>query len=508
MNNERSYLITFIDLLYAAIISYGLSVLHKSLENQTISSAFVIFAIVLAMHDWYGEHWVAITKKIGAISTIFDFIALMIYFGLIFFGSSSSLYFLALLAFRALRGIILNIILLTKHLISIEATRVRAWNISSIAMFIAYAITFSIGFWDSSFSFSEIEVLLVSISIWISSYIIFYVAEFIGNNTKRLDKYIQNISSIVGRFPARIEKILRQFRHTNTLLINKAHNISSKEKIHNNKGTLKESVKFYDAVAEIFERDFYSREADPSLAFDVTRIWQLISKKVKASDKVLEIGCGTGYWLDKISSDIGADTYGIDISQRMITIARSKVCSSFVVAEAAHLPFGSKVFDVVISPFNALNHCPDYKAAFIEIRRVLKDSGLALLLLDNKNRIVPLYWHLTAPNIRTIKNDPRSGDLWKHIVNEEQLRVFTHFYTREEVISLLSDFQITIYGIGLLNLLIPFYLRRNARLLSWALLKLFKPIEIYLSRRIPSKAAHLFVEAKKKDIHNDLHQEI
>ena len=65
---------------------------------------------------------------------------------------------------------------------------------------------------------------------------------------------------------------------------------------------IKKAVKFYNAVADIFEKDYYGSEADPSLAFDVDEIWEILKSNIRDGNKVLEIGCGTGQWLLKIEN--------------------------------------------------------------------------------------------------------------------------------------------------------------------------------------------------------------
>lgn len=256
--------------------------------------------------------------------------------------------------------------------------------------------------------------------------------------------------------------------------------------------------KFYDAVADAFERDFYSDSADPCIAFDVTSVWDILRRNIMPEDRVLEIGCGTGHWLDKISSEISASVYGIDFSTRMIQQAAERGHSGVVIAEASALPFRANVFDKVISPFNALNHCERYADAFAEIDRVLRPGGIALLMVDNQQRLIRRYWHLRVPNIKSLGGDPRRTEIWSHLVNGEKVIVYSHFYTREELIALLPGFRTEFVGIGILTALIPRFLRRNLRAaVRWTLSKIAR-VERLLGMIVPSRSAHLFVIGQKE----------
>ena len=71
-----------------------------------------------------------------------------------------------------------------------------------------------------------------------------------------------------------------------------------------------------------------------------------IIKNVK-SKKVLDVGCATGTH-SKILAEKGAAVYGLDISEEMIRLAKTKVPKGkFIVADMKELPFPKEMFDVV-----------------------------------------------------------------------------------------------------------------------------------------------------------------
>jgi ubiquinone/menaquinone biosynthesis C-methylase UbiE len=106
-------------------------------------------------------------------------------------------------------------------------------------------------------------------------------------------------------------------------------------------------------------------------------------------EKLLEIGCGTGYW-SRFFSEYGFEVTGVDISERMINIAKSKNISnaSFQVADGHFLPFADETFDVTAA-ITTLEFVRDAKAVVREmIRCTRKPRGQ--LLVGTLNALAPL----------------------------------------------------------------------------------------------------------------------
>lgn len=90
-----------------------------------------------------------------------------------------------------------------------------------------------------------------------------------------------------------------------------------------------------------------------------------------AEPSVIEIGCGSGYYSEILKFLFGPIRYvGIDYSAAMIGRARESWPNErFLIADATHLPFRDRSFDVGFSG-NSLMHIPDYRAAIAETARV------------------------------------------------------------------------------------------------------------------------------------------
>ena len=102
-----------------------------------------------------------------------------------------------------------------------------------------------------------------------------------------------------------------------------------------------------------------------------------------ASARVLDLACGTGDIAFELAA-AGARVTGLDITQRMIEIARSKRPVSthrvtFVTGDMMALPFPDGSFSIVTTGYG-LRNVPELSIALAEIQRVLSPGGVMLSL--------------------------------------------------------------------------------------------------------------------------------
>jgi len=104
-----------------------------------------------------------------------------------------------------------------------------------------------------------------------------------------------------------------------------------------------------------------------------------------AAQRVLEVGCGTGRWLEEIAPLV-SEMHGLDASAMMLTEARKRApAAKLEQGDASLLPYSGESFDLVFC-VNAIHHF-DRKDMFIrEAGRVLRKGGkLAVVGMDPHN---------------------------------------------------------------------------------------------------------------------------
>ena len=102
--------------------------------------------------------------------------------------------------------------------------------------------------------------------------------------------------------------------------------------------------------------------------------------------RVLEVGCGTGHWLERLHTARSISPTGLDPSESMLGIARSKrPFAPIVQGRAEALPLADATLHRIFS-INAHHHFDDKRLAIQEARRVLRPGGsLMMVALDPHN---------------------------------------------------------------------------------------------------------------------------
>jgi SAM-dependent methyltransferase len=112
------------------------------------------------------------------------------------------------------------------------------------------------------------------------------------------------------------------------------------------------------------------KRGEPRVDFKVAA--QAIAATGLAQPRLLDVGCGSGYYADVFAALLpgGVRYTGIDYSNAMIARARARTPSTaFEVADATRLPYADGAFDVVFNGVS-LMHIIDYQAAISEAARV------------------------------------------------------------------------------------------------------------------------------------------
>lgn len=127
---------------------------------------------------------------------------------------------------------------------------------------------------------------------------------------------------------------------------------------------------FFDKIAGYYDKGIFKN----FLLNPVKKAVEFVN--IKRKSKILDAGCGTGNLL-KILEDENKDLelYGVDISEEMLKIARSKLKNVKMKLEAAEkLSFKKDYFDYVFS-VDAFHHYYENKLVMRNFYRVLKRDG-------------------------------------------------------------------------------------------------------------------------------------
>ncbi|HSC90896.1 MAG TPA: class I SAM-dependent methyltransferase [Gaiellaceae bacterium] len=92
-----------------------------------------------------------------------------------------------------------------------------------------------------------------------------------------------------------------------------------------------------------------------------------------APARVLDAGCGTGEFAERIRRQLGAEVVACDTSARMVTLAAERGLEA-VVADVASLPFADGSFDCAVANW-VLYHVAEPRLAALELARVLRPGG-------------------------------------------------------------------------------------------------------------------------------------
>lgn len=114
---------------------------------------------------------------------------------------------------------------------------------------------------------------------------------------------------------------------------------------------------------------------------------------IKPSDKVLDAGCGEGFYVMLLDQLYGCQVVGLDNDPGILERAKKWVGEKegikFIVGDVTKLLFANESFDKVILS-EVLEHIPGDRQALSEIYRVLKPGGVLGITVPSHN--YPFLW--------------------------------------------------------------------------------------------------------------------
>jgi ubiquinone/menaquinone biosynthesis C-methylase UbiE len=119
----------------------------------------------------------------------------------------------------------------------------------------------------------------------------------------------------------------------------------------------------------------------------VRKVLEEIKARAKGAEKLLDLGCGTGFVID-LAKDLFREVHGVDVTQAMLDkVDRSSGNITLHKALAEEVPLPDASFDVVTA-YSFIHHTADYWAVLREARRLLRPGGVLYVDLEPNK----LFW--------------------------------------------------------------------------------------------------------------------
>jgi SAM-dependent methyltransferase len=108
---------------------------------------------------------------------------------------------------------------------------------------------------------------------------------------------------------------------------------------------------------------------------------------------VLDVGCGEGDLGERIARELGATVVGVDQSERMVELTRSRGLQALV-GDVRKLPFENATFDCAVAAW-MLYHVREVERAVAELARVLRSGGRLVAVTNGPDHLREL-WELAG----------------------------------------------------------------------------------------------------------------
>ncbi len=137
--------------------------------------------------------------------------------------------------------------------------------------------------------------------------------------------------------------------------------------------------------------------------------------------RVLEVGGGEGELAERIVNELGAELVGVDQSEAMVGVQRSKGIDARV-GDVQDLPFDDEEFDAAVAAW-MLYHVPDLDRGLAELARVLRPGGV-LVGATNSLQHMQELWDLAQrerlAHARTFRSENGEEALRRHFADVER----------------------------------------------------------------------------------------
>jgi SAM-dependent methyltransferase len=167
-------------------------------------------------------------------------------------------------------------------------------------------------------------------------------------------------------------------------------------------------------------------------------LWQTLTEWEPR--RVLEVGGGPGELSERMQKELAAQVSFLDISPRMVELARERGVVDAQVGDVQALPFEDGVFDTVVAAW-MLYHVPDLDRGLAELARVLRPGGALIAVTNSILHLSEFRELILYPDVLRETFNRENGEelLQKHFARVERLDLELEVTVRDR--QALVDYQ-------------------------------------------------------------------
>lgn len=132
--------------------------------------------------------------------------------------------------------------------------------------------------------------------------------------------------------------------------------------------------KSYESKRHRLEEDYWLFRARRDIIF---RVIQKVGGGLES--RILDVGCAGGHLIKFLGESGFKEVYGIDISREAINLCKERGLKKVSVGDCLETKYKDSTFDIVTAD-NVLEHLADDQKALNEWHRILKTSGVLIVL--------------------------------------------------------------------------------------------------------------------------------
>jgi SAM-dependent methyltransferase len=146
-------------------------------------------------------------------------------------------------------------------------------------------------------------------------------------------------------------------------------------------------------------------------------LFEFIEKYLRKSDRILDVGCATGGFLNFLAEAGYSKLHGIEPCVQYVMEAEKNSLLGVQVGLAEVIPYSNSVFDFIVAD-QVFEHLVDPNLAFQEAARVMKHDGFLCLSVPNASlyddHIFDFYWFLMREHVQHFDLPHLSAMATKH----------------------------------------------------------------------------------------------